>query len=86
MSVSATISSNNAKTASINTSTAGAQRVSITLPSAQVANTLRNLADVDVSTLNDGAMIQWDGTSQKFVTRNEISTPTGSLIFNGGVF
>lgn len=73
-------------TATINSTTAGAQKVSVTLPSAQVANTLSNLADVDVSSLQDGALIQWDGIAQKFVTRNEISTPTGSLTFNGGVF
>lgn len=73
-------------TATINSTTAGAQKVSVTLPSAQVANTLSNLADVDVSSLQDGSLIQWDNTAQKFVTRTEISTTTGTLTFNGGVF
>jgi len=47
---------------------------------------LRSLTDVDSSTLTDGALLQYDGSSDKFVTKNELETTTGTLVFNGGNF
>ena len=42
--------------------------------------------DVDVSALQDGALLQFRASDQKFVARNQLDTSTGSLIFNGGNF
>ena len=78
-------------TAKINTSTSsGPKKVSVTLPSGQWLQnsslSLKLLGDVDVSSLNDGALLQYRASDGKFVSRNEISTTTGSLTFNGGSF
>jgi len=77
--------------ANISSSTsAGPQQVSVQVPSTNVnvanVNRLRNLTDVDSSTLTDGALIQYDASSDKFKTRNELETTTGTLVFNGGNF
>jgi|TARA_B100000902_G_C27158978_1_gene837702 hypothetical protein len=78
-------------TAKINSPTSqGPQQVSVTIPSGSaVANSslqLKLLGDVDTTTngLNDGALLQYQSSTQKFVTRNEIETTTGTLTFNGG--
>ena len=34
----------------------------------------------------DGAILQYRGSDNKFVARNEIITTTGSLTLNGGSF
>jgi hypothetical protein len=66
------------------------QQVSVTLPSgSNLQNTalkLRLLGDVNATTLNDGALIQYDANTEKFTTRNELETTTGTLKFNGGNF
>ena len=49
-------------------------------------NKFVGLSDVSASTLEDGAMIQYDDTSKKFITRTEIKTESGNLILNGGTF
>ena len=77
--------------ANINSSTsAGPQQVSVQVPSTNLAvsnvNRLRSLTDVDSSTLTDGALIQYDEDTDKFVTRNQIDTNQGTLVFNGGNF
>jgi hypothetical protein len=41
---------------------------------------------VNVSSLSDGALIQYDAATDKFVTRNELETTTGTITFNGGAF
>ena len=78
-------------TAKINTPTSsGPQKVSVTLPSGQAAEnsslSLKLLGDVDVTSLNDGALLQYRSSDGKFVSRNEIVTTTGTLTFNGGSF
>lgn len=78
-------------TAKINVNTsAGPEKVSVTLPSAQAAANsslqLKLLGDVDASNLNDGALLQYRSSDGKFVTRNEIVTTTGTLLFNCGSF
>jgi hypothetical protein len=78
-------------TAKINAPTSsGPQKVSVTLPSGQQLQnsslSLKLLGDVDATDLNDGALLQYRASDGKFVTRNEISTTTGSLTFNGGSF
>ena len=73
--------------ARINSSTsAGPQRVSVTVPSATTAQTFKQLNDVNVTTLEDGALIQYDASTDKFVTKTTIETDTGTLKFNGGNF
>ena len=73
--------------ARINSSTsAGPQRVSVTVPSATAAQTFKALNDVNVTTLEDGALIQYDASTDKFVTKTTIETDTGTLKFNGGNF
>ena len=65
---------------------AGPQQVSVTVPSAARANTFQSLNDVNATNLTDGALIQYDASTQKFTTRNELQTTTGTITFNGGNF
>ena len=78
-------------TAKINVNTsAGQEKVSVTLPSAQAASNstlqLKLLGDVDTTNLDDGALLQYRSSDGKFVTRTEIITSTGTLLFNCGSF
>jgi len=70
--------------ATINNNTLGPRNVSVTVPAA--ATRLNALGDVNVSTLNDGAMLQYDNTSKRWTSRNDIKTESGNLILNGGTF
>jgi phage baseplate assembly protein gpV len=65
---------------------AGPQQVSVSVPSATAAQTFKALNDVNVTSLSDGALIQYDAATDKFVTRNELQTTTGTITFNGGAF
>ena len=74
--------------ANINSSTSsGPQQVSVQVPSTNVnitnVNRLRSLSDVDSTSLTDGALLQYDASSDKFKTRNELDTTSGTLVFNG---
>lgn len=72
-------------TANVNATTApGPKQVSVTTPSATTK--LNNLEDVNASTLADGALLQYDDTTKKWTSRNEIKTESGNLILNGGTF
>ena len=86
----ATINPNGGTTATINATTRGPQKVSVTTPTAQLnvdgVTQLRGMTDVNAATLEDGALLQYDATSDKFITRTELSTTTGSITFNGGSF
>jgi hypothetical protein len=78
-------------TARINVNTsAGPEKVSVTLPSAQAAANsslqLKQLGDVDATSLSDGSLLQYRASDGKFVTRTEIVTTTGTLLFNCGSF
>ena len=89
--VKAVINSTGGVTANINSVTSsGPQKVSVTNPTAQVnvdgVRQLRNLTDVNASSLTDGALIQYDASTDKFITRNELNTETGPITFNGGNF
>ena len=89
--ITATVGQSNSTTANINVSTAdGPQTVSVALPSAQAAqNTslqLKLLGDVDTTSLNDGAILQYRSSDGKFVSKTEISTTTGTLTLNAGQF
>ena len=88
--ITATYSTGTNTTATINNNTTGPKNVSVTSPSvAQLqsnVNKFVGLSDVNASTLDDGAMIQYEDTSKKFVTRTEIKTESGNLILNGGTF
>ena len=85
--ITATVGQSNSTTASIGVNTAsGPQTVSVSLPSAQAAQNsslqLKLLGDVDTTTLNDGAILQYRSSDAKFVTTNEIVTTTGTLTLN----
>ncbi len=47
---------------------------------------LVELADVDATSVQDGAMIQYDDVTEKFVVTNRIETDTGEIRLNGGTF
>lgn len=47
---------------------------------------LAELADVDATSITDGAMIQYSATSEKFEVTNRIETDTGEIRLNGGTF
>jgi len=73
--------------AKINSNTSsGPQQVSVTVPSATAAQTLRSLNDVNVTTLEDGSILQYDASSERFVSRTNISTTTSTSHKNGGNF
>ena len=89
--VKAVINTTGGVKANINSSTSsGPQQVSVQVPSTNVnitnVNRLRSLSDVDSSSLDDGALLQYDASSDKFKTRNELDTTSGTLVFNGGNF
>jgi len=44
------------------------------------------LGDVDTSSLEDGAILQYRSSDAKFVARTEIVTTTGTLTLNAGAF
>jgi len=67
----------------VSTNSAGPQKVSVTVPAQAVAS-LRSLTDVDVGALSDGGLLQYSSGTDKFVLRNELSTETGTIKFNGG--
>ena len=73
-------------TAKINATTAaGPKQVSVTVPS--TTTKLNRLQDVNVTSLSDGAILQYDNSSKKWTSRNDIITDTGGdLILNGGTF
>ena len=47
---------------------------------------LVELSDVDASSVQDGALIQYSATSEKFEITNRIETDTGEIRLNGGTF
>jgi hypothetical protein len=72
--------------AKINSNTSsGPQQVAVQVPSSG-SLTFKGLNDVNVTSLADGALIQYDANTDKFTTRNELETTTGTLRFNGGQF
>ena len=51
-------------------------------------NRIREASDVDIATvgLNDGAVLQYKASTDKFSARNELDTTTGNIILSGGSF
>jgi hypothetical protein len=47
---------------------------------------LVELADVNADSVQDGALIQYDGSTEKFVITNVVETDTGTIRLNGGTF
>jgi len=66
------------------------QKVSVTLPSGSslqnTALSLKLLNDVVTTGIQDGALLQYRASDEKFVARTELETTTGTLKFNGGTF
>jgi hypothetical protein len=78
-------------TAKITPKTGGLpQRVSVTIPSgSNLQNNALKLAllqDVVTTNIQDGALLQYRSSDEKFVAKTELETDTGTLIFNGGNF
>jgi phage baseplate assembly protein gpV len=73
-------------TAKLNATTAsGPKQVSVTVPA--TTTKLNRLQDVNVTSLSDGALLQYDDATKKWTSRNDIITDTGGdLILNGGTF
>jgi hypothetical protein len=42
--------------------------------------------DVDISQLDDGSMLMYSGSSEKWVAKNDLEPETGTLILSGGNF
>ena len=84
--ITATYSTGTNTTATINNTTTGPKNVSVTAPSVAKLTKLTALSDVNAATLDDGAMIQYDDNTKKFVTRTEKKTESGNLVLNGGTF
>ena len=68
------------------TTSAGPKQVSVSIPSASSSNQFRSLSDVNSTTLQDGALIQYDSATDKFITKTTIDTESGSLRLSGGSF
>jgi len=51
-------------------------------------NKISDALDVDTTTfgLNDGSLLQYRASTQKFVARTELDTTTGTIVLNGGNF
>ena len=64
----------------------GPRQVSVTVPSAGATSTFKSLNDVNTTSLEDGALIQYDAATDKFITKTIIGTETGKLRLSGGNF
>jgi hypothetical protein len=89
--VKAVINTTGGVTAKITPKTGGLpQQVSVTLPSGSAlqnsALSLKLLGDVVTTGIQDGALLQYRSSDEKFVARSELDTETGTLRFNGGTF
>jgi hypothetical protein len=42
--------------------------------------------DVDASSLDDGSMLMYSGSSEKWIAKNDLEPETGTLILSGGNF
>ena len=74
------------------TSQGGQPRVTrVTVPgpkgdSGATGGKLVELSDVDATSFQDGALIQYSATSEKFEITNRVETDTGEIRLNGGTF
>ncbi len=89
--VKAVINTTGGVTAKITPKTGGLpQQVSVQLPSASALQNssfkLKSLGDVITTGIQDGALLQYRASDEKFVARSELETTTGNIIFNGGNF
>tara|TARA_A100000164_G_C21878585_1_gene758998 strand:- start:898 stop:1161 length:264 start_codon:yes stop_codon:yes gene_type:complete len=87
MAVSATVNQNTRITANVDSTTsAGPKKVSVTQPAATQSQKLNLLSDVNVTTLNAGAVLQYDDTTTKWTSTNDLVTDNGNLVLNAGNF
>ena len=51
-------------------------------------NNISAASDVDITSfpLQDGSLLQWRASTQKWTARNELDTTTGNLVLSGGSF
>ena len=88
--ITATVQRNNTVVGSVSAGNQ-AQVVRVTVPGPKgpqgdAGGTFAALTDVDVTNLADGALIQYDGSTQKFTATNELDTDAGEIRLNGGAF
>ena len=66
------------------------QQVAVSLPSGSSlqnsALSLKLLGDVVTTGIEEGALLQYRASDQKFIARTELDTDAGTLTFNGGSF
>jgi len=80
-------SSNSSLRAQINSNnSSGPKQVSVTVPSSGATSAFKSLNDVNATSLEDGALIQYDSATDKFITKTTIDTATGTLKLSGGNF
>ena len=51
-------------------------------------NNISAASDVDITSfpLQDGSLLQWRASTQKWTARNELDTTTGTTVLSGGSF
>jgi hypothetical protein len=65
----------------------GGTRGSVTVKSGAGITTLAGLTDVNATTVSDGSVLMFNGTTNKFTTTNTIEPAAGgTIIINGGSF
>ena len=77
--ITATLSSTDSIVGSVSQGTQS-QVTRVVVPS---TNSLSQLTDVDITTLNDGSVLQYNSSSTAWVAKTEI---TSGMILNGGNF
>ena len=51
-------------------------------------NQISSASDVDTTSfgLDDGSLLQYSASTEKWIARTELDTTTGTIVFNGGSF
>ena len=92
MAITATVGGGSSSTSTV-VGGSGTQVVRVTVPgptgqtgeAGAIASELNTLADVNSESVADGSVMMYDAATSKWVATNTIA-PTGTLIFNAGVF
>jgi|SaaInlStandDraft_3_1057020.scaffolds.fasta_scaffold56793_2 hypothetical protein len=84
MSITASVGSSNSYTAEISPGNP-IQVTRAVVPGASKTR-LAEMNDFDTTDLADGALIQYDASTEKFKTTNTIETDSGTLKLSGGIY
>tara|TARA_B100001996_G_C18612729_1_gene574416 strand:- start:501 stop:761 length:261 start_codon:yes stop_codon:yes gene_type:complete len=86
MAVTATIDSNSGTNTVVGSTSQGRTNI-VVKAGAEAATTIVNLTDVDATTVGDGSILMYNGTTNKFTTTTTIEPAAGGTItINGGNF